>query len=88
MSRSNPYEAAARLTKATKLANLLNANGISAADAADMTQAQWVTVAGVAEVIPPSVATREVVLRIMRSIESLRRPVEMSDDELFARMSD
>jgi len=65
-------DGAARLRQAETLANMLDANGFSAATAADFGVGQWHLTALIAQVDDPSPETRAIVVRILRDKEGAR----------------
>jgi hypothetical protein len=60
---ANPYEHAGRLTKAYKIATILNRGKITADEVRRMTEEHWEMVSSAAKVNLPSAETRAMVVR-------------------------
>lgn len=69
----NPYEFAARVGKAAKLADALHKYGITKADALLMDEAMWKLAAVGAGVNPPSSVTQMLVIEALARIEAAER---------------
>lgn len=69
----NPYEFAARVGKAAKLADALHRHGITKADALLMDEAMWKLAAAGAGVNPPSSVTQMLAIETLARLEAAER---------------
>ena len=66
----NPYEMAARIEKAVKIASYLGSVGLDSTMLSRASDAEWLQIAQLAEVNPPSDLTKAEVRRMLRARET------------------